>query len=69
MGDVLAIMYIALILFFCGLVLLILASDAIRKLGFYMLIIGLILFIMCLLYSPHTHEKSNFYQDNTYRNV
>ena len=68
MGDVLAIMYVAAILFFCGLILLIIANDSIRKFGVALFFIGLILFIACLIYLPHAHETYNFYQPSSTTN-
>jgi len=61
MGDVLALMFISVVLFFCGLILIIISNEVWRKIGFASLIVGLILFIACLIYYPHAHDRYDYY--------
>jgi len=64
MGDVLALMFISAVLFFCGLVLIIISHEVWRKVGFASLIVGLILFIACMIYYPHARDHYDYYKDN-----
>lgn len=69
MGDVLALFFIAIVLFVCGLVLMIIANDVWRKAGVFMAVVGLILFIICMLYYPHAHDSYDFYRGTNSPNV
>ncbi len=64
MGDVLALMFVSAVLFFCGLVLIIISNEVWRKIGFASLIVGLILFLACLIYYPHAHDPYDYYRNS-----
>ncbi len=64
MGEVLALMFISVVLFVAGVVLLIISNDVWRKAGVFMAIVGLILFIICIIYYPHARDNYDYYRDN-----
>jgi len=69
MGEVLALFFISVVLFVCGVVLMIISSGVWRKAGVFMAVIGLILFTICMLYYPHAHDNYDFYRGNSSPNL
>ena len=63
MGDVLALMFISVVLLSCGVILLFISTGVWRKLGVFTFLVGLVLLIICLMYLPHAHDHYDLYHD------
>lgn len=64
MGDVLALMFVSVVMLICGIVLVIISSEIWRKIGFAGVVVGLILLIACIIYYPHAHDHYDYYSGN-----
>ena len=57
MGFDIVSMFVGLVMFFCGLVLL-MVSRGKRKGGYVLLVLGLIIIVICLIYFPYLREHT-----------